>query len=922
MEPENEARALEQAEALYSEAVHETPPNRTKLDNLVDLLCDHPQLLYKTFFTKAHEAASIVVDVWHGTGDMNADDNLSILTPPAAWGWTVMEETICHPPPPEILETRYPQLAKQFLELAGRTLDHTDSTPGLIVRRAVQSLTRFWPEIINACISLKTTNPVWKELYEATLRLAGVLSLMTERSDDPALQMHLVKFLETEATIFTSLPKPVASQRGTLNLDMLPDKHAYIVKADLARRGELARQQLVRLLPSSDHMRLCNTSFITAIINSIVYLMNLRPQFCQELLERLTNWYAVINSSEQTMTHLQLVIISKTLRIALLHLYTRRYMGAYSEVLEHTLDTLGGPEWIRWQEQQTRERERRQRQRARERELAPRQQVPDEGPHTARWVPAPEEGQEELAYQPAPGADADFGVPPPPDMAGQKRSTRGDAADDDEDEEKQMQLLEESAKRVKLEEDKGAPALPALSPEEEQRRLERQQKALADDKDIEADMQATLLATKQFELPAMDVMTPDMRQEHVMVAIRRVVDGSQKLRDFIEHKRILQGATTTPAAAGEQHTQVLPNGLSTNSKVLEDSMVMLVRLVSHCYIMAFEDCRASGTAGNMGQSTQWNEMHKCVERILQTIIEAPRSQFGLAMVLLYELWMSVVITDPTLARMPNQPGNEYTVLALYLDWCERIFDAVVKCSMESASTLATVPAAGGANPDAAATEQNGAAVVPQQQPQSQLDELILNFIKEAPYLPSGYLSKLEECLKSPSTAALGCVTLERAIELRPPIFSAGLDILLTYSVHPHRDTRVGCIRAVKKHYPNGESASRIAKAATSYFSIAVERATKQCAEMEDSVAAVFAKVDEVPPNGEQASAEGIENRKAEALAVRKEAEQAIEAGLVVHMELLLALSTKDSSLLNQVFKLYRATPPSVQAAIRRIITPL
>ncbi|KAJ2821563.1 hypothetical protein IWW50_004588, partial [Coemansia erecta] len=333
------------AERLYNEAVHETPPNRNQLDKLVDLLCSHPQLLYDAFFAKGLEAAGMAIDIWHGTGDMLADDNLSILMPPAVWGWTVMEETVCHAPPRELMETRYPQLAQQFLELAQQTLEHPDSTPGPIVRRAIQSLTRFWPEIIHACISLNTSNPVWQQMFETMLRLADMIVQLSERSDDPALQMHLVKFLETEATIFTPVlpPPPGAAQSrrsmDTLSLDKLPDAHPYISKSVLATRGERARQQLVRLLPSSDHMRLCNTSFITAIINSMVYLMNLRPQFCEQLLEQLTNWHALINNSEQNMTELQLVIISKTLRIALLHLYTRRYMGAYSEVLEHTLDT-------------------------------------------------------------------------------------------------------------------------------------------------------------------------------------------------------------------------------------------------------------------------------------------------------------------------------------------------------------------------------------------------------------------------------------------------------------------------------------------------------------------------------------------------------------------------------------------------------
>ncbi|KAJ2851924.1 hypothetical protein IWW36_000697 [Coemansia brasiliensis] len=905
-------KVQKKADALYSEAVHETPPNRTKLDHLVDLLCDHPQLLYESFFDKGHEAASIVVDVWHGTGDMNADDNLSILTPPAAWGWMVMEETVCHAPPLELMETKYPQLAQKFLDLAAHTLKHVESTPGLIVRRSVQALTRFWPEIINACISLKTTNPVWKQMYERMLELAQTLMQMSERSDDPALQMHLVKFLETEATIFTPIPQLGASPRSTLNLDMLPDAHPYIDKAALAKRGERARQQLVRLLPSSDHMRLCNTSFITAIINSIVYLMNLRPQFCQDLLERLTNWYAVINSSEQTMTHLQLVIISKALRIALLHLYTRRYMGAYSEVLESTLDTLGGPEWIRWQEQQARERERRQRQRAREREQAPRQPDTDGGHHSARWVPAPEDGQEDLAYQPAPGADADFGVSLP-DSAGTKRAAGTIDVDDDDDEEKQMRLLEESAKRVKLEEEKEKePSV--LSPEEEQR-LERHQRAQAVDKEMEDEMQKVLLSEKQFDLPLMDSMPLETRQEHVIEAIRRVAAGSEQLRKFIEHKRILHDV---PGSLNlTRHKKVLENGLSSNGKVLEDSMVMLVRLVSNCYIVFYEANSVDGANPDMGPSTRWGELHTCIDQILQSIIDSPRTHYELAMILLYELWMSVVITDPELKRTPDKPENKYTVLALYLQWCESIFDAIVKSSIELTIASASVPASAqttGTDP------ANGAAVVPQQQQQP--DELILNFIKDAPYLLPAHLSKIEECLKSPKTALLGFTTLERAIELRPSIFNAGLNILLTYSAHPERTTRVGCIRAVKKHYPNGSSAQRIVTVANTSFIMGMDSANARAAELEKKVKVIFERVDEPAPENEEKSTEAIEKRKAEALALRKQEEQGIEAGLVVHMELLLALSTKNIELLSAVFEAYKKAAPTVQVTVRRIITPL
>ncbi|KAJ2081958.1 hypothetical protein H4R24_001937 [Coemansia sp. RSA 988] len=933
-----------QAEQLYNEAVSETPPNRTKLDKLVDFLCANPPLLYNGFFAKALEAASIVVNVWHGEGDMQEDDNLAILTPPAAWGWMTMEETVCHAPPPELIETKYPQLALQFLEIANKTLEHINSTPAPIVRRAIQALTRFWPEIIRACTSRQSENPTWKELYEKMLSLAMAITQMSENTDDPALQIHLVKFLETEAAIFSPMPQTGDSKHDTLSLENIPESHAYISKTMLARRGELALQQLMRLLPSSDHARLCNTSFITAIISSIVYLMNLRPQFCKDILDRLTDWYAIINSSEQTMTHLQLVIIGKALRISLLHLYTRRYMGAYSELLENTLDKIGGPEWAAWQEQQARERDRRMRQKARERDQIARQQLM-QGRHSARWVPAPEEGDEEMADQPAPGADGDFGaVPPPPpgmpdDMearmsassrargaSGQKRLVRAPKDDTDEDEEVQMRMLEENAKRVRLDDSvdvhsKKVP--PSMTEEERQQLVEKQQKAATVDKEMEAEMKSALLSVPQFSLPAIDNLTAEARAKLAEDAIVRVINGSQMLQKFIKHKRLLTGATIANRNNAQRgHTasteamtsdagHFLANGLTTNSGVLEDGMIMLVRLVTNCYIMVVESNQVGEKETSMDKASKWNEMHLCVEEILKDIVDAPRERYNLALTLLYEMWMAVAITDPELVNTPDKSKYEYTVLSLYLHWCERIFEAIVSDSIETTRNRA-----------AAQKASSGEMLVNgmSQPPPQELDSLILDFIKEAPYIPSELLSKIEPCLKSPVTATLGFATLDQAIELRPPIFQAGLKILLTYSVHPDRATRIGCIRAVKKQYATSSVVEKIEKAAVASLKFGVDTAIAQSKEVEEKITRLFNQVNETQDKRQTDS--DLAAKRIESLALRKQTDQIIDGTLVSHSELLLALSTKNTDLLQHVFGVYKTVPPAVQVAIRRMITPL
>ncbi|KAJ2406611.1 hypothetical protein GGI10_005184, partial [Coemansia sp. RSA 2530] len=105
-------QVLSQAVELYTQAVQDTPPNRTKFDHLVDLIHEKPILLYDSFFDKGYEAAAAVIDVCHGGPDAQEDDNLSFLTPPAAWGWVTMEEAACEVPPQALFETKYPDFVR------------------------------------------------------------------------------------------------------------------------------------------------------------------------------------------------------------------------------------------------------------------------------------------------------------------------------------------------------------------------------------------------------------------------------------------------------------------------------------------------------------------------------------------------------------------------------------------------------------------------------------------------------------------------------------------------------------------------------------------------------------------------------------------------------------------------------------------
>ncbi|KAJ2489935.1 hypothetical protein IWW37_003565 [Coemansia sp. RSA 2050] len=914
-------QVLGQAVELYTQAVQDTPPNRTKFDILVDLIHEKPLLLYESFFDKGCEAAAAVIDVCHGGPDAHEDDNLSFLTPPAAWGWATMEEAACMVPPQPLFDTKYPDFVRRFLELANRTLQHRDSTPAPIVRRVIQALTRFWPELIHICVNTSPRDQNWRERYMEMMELDRQILQLISTSDDPALGVHLVKHQETAIAMFTELPRGGAIYKSSLiDLGQIPDSHAYIDKAALVSRAGLAKQQLIQLLPNSDNLRFYNMTFITALLNSMFYLMSLRSQLCGEFLGKLMEWYAIINSSEQGMTNAQLVMIGKTVRISLLHLYAQPHMGECAEMLENKLDKIGGQEWSAWLDRKLRQ-DQRELKEQRERDRQERQLRQRSG-----------------------------------ESSGQRRRPRED--DDNDDEEKQSRMLEENAKRVKLDnvgDGASAAAAAAAAAEEaaaKEAAIQAARLAAGTETDSElAEQLKTSLPELKFDIQPLETLTPDARDTLFVDALKRVVAAGSVVQKFVARSRLQAlGASSQPpppppAGAGPGNitesgdVATLPNGLSTNAGVLEDSMLMLVRLICSCYIMS-KDTSADSEAAATEASAKWAKVHECAEAVLESIVQAPRERYGLGILLLYEIWMAVVILDPELGSSPggqhSKSEGASSVLALYLRWSDRIFDAVIKCGMDTtlsqkAAAVAAAAIAAAESASAAVAGPTGSApqqqpLMPQQLPQQ--DRLILNFVLDAPYIPSVAIKKLAVCLTNADTAVLGYATLDKAMELRPPVVEEGMRVLLTNCGHHERTTRIGCIRAVKKYYTTSAHTSTIENWARMMLKAGIDSAVSESAKAAAEAERVLSEPVEplepgMDPEQERVATErAIERKKAAVIQVHKKSDLSIEAALVRQAELLLALCTRNMDLYVDVLAAYAAAPMPVQSVLRRVVTPL
>ncbi|KAJ2847288.1 hypothetical protein J3B02_004203, partial [Coemansia erecta] len=554
--------------------------------------------------------------------------------------------------------------------------------------------------------------------------------------------------------------------------------------------------------------------------------MNMRPQFCGQLLEKLTEWYAVINSSGQTLTHSQLVIIGKTLRIMLLHLYTRKHMSGYAEELESTLDRIGGPDWAAWQERQAREKERKERQRIRDRETLARQQ---QGSRQQSRFPSGRDGsgQQETGAQRHLSAMDRGGNRQQQQQQQQKRISR---FAEDEDEEYQSRMLEENAKRVKLEnkaEDGSLlPAQPSPSALSNNPAIV-QQSVTENDKEMEAEVRRAI-NTGPFELQVTLHLSAAERELLVVDAMKRIVAGSKAIERFIASNRVqsLGGVAglakkldpLRPRALGTTELGAQPtlsNGLSTNAGVLEDSILLLVRMISNCYMISFNPVLQETNAEDIGPSSKWADMHACIE----------------------------------------------------------------------------IPAA------------------------PVIDRLALDFILDVPYLSDVHFKKLEQCLRSPATAALGFWTIEKAMDMRPPLFKAGINSLLTFSVSHDRVTRIGCIRAVKKYFTTSQESGLIEKFAQTSFKRGVQNAEATMVKIKDDIT----KIRTAEPTVDQ---EAAAQREADLAKLKLKGDQEIDMELATHGEILLALCTRKMELLSVVFDAYVPASTPVRLGFVRLIGPL
>ncbi|KAJ1306905.1 hypothetical protein OPQ81_007888 [Rhizoctonia solani] len=173
------------------------------------------------------------------------------------------------------------------------------------------------------------------------------------------------------------------------------------------------------------------------------------------------------------------------------------------------------------------------------------------------------------------------------------------------------------------------------------------------------------------------------------------------------------------------------------------------------------------------------------------------------------------------------------------------------------------------------------------------DKNFAKFLMELPSIPSNVLSLCRELAEAPQQMGIGFTALREFIQLRPPVRSEAMRILLDLTAHAEKVTRNAAINTVRRWVPDGEPMNT--KITTFAKKLLLQLQEGQRPFEDDE----FPRY--LPPKLE------LPAKKAE---------------VIQHVELMFALSVRVPAFLDEIFAAYVHMEPTVQEAMQDLLAPL
>lgn len=226
--------------------------------------------------------------------------------------------------------------------------------------------------------------------------------------------------------------------------------------------------------------------------------------------------------------------------------------------------------------------------------------------------------------------------------------------------------------------------------------------------------------------------------------------------------------------------------------------------------------------------------------------------------------------------------------------------------------------------------------------------VLSGFLLDLPFISERELIRLQQMCQDPNKLTIGFTILRDLTTMRPTLRNRTLDVLLGLSTHSRRQTRTAAIMSVKGWVSSNSMMSNLGERVVSFAVQLLQKLEKGDEEEQDDLAAqqqqiaseaVTSKAEPMDQSrdvemedGETTELEAAHESTPEPPISFAQVQNAVilsglskvktEDVVVQHLELLLALSAKNSDLLDHLFRSYPLMPNQVQESVNELITPL
>ncbi|GAA5990965.1 hypothetical protein JCM10908_000101 [Rhodotorula pacifica] len=214
---------------------------------------------------------------------------------------------------------------------------------------------------------------------------------------------------------------------------------------------------------------------------------------------------------------------------------------------------------------------------------------------------------------------------------------------------------------------------------------------------------------------------------------------------------------------------------------------------------------------------------------------------------------------------------------------------------------------------------------------SDKDKQLLQFLMDLPEIPRDEIYRLEAMATNIDQMQLGFSTLRELVVMRPSVRFAALDVLLGLCTHADKRFRNAAITTVKRWVPDVPDLSNIIRG----FALSLLdrlRARSETPKAEEGAQTLPPTSPTVEPNGEAEMATDVSSPAPESPALFARVRDGTVSGafdppttlegITQHVELLLALCVKDTTLLRPLFEQYGGMSPVVRESIEELYVPL